>query len=116
MKALDEFVSKEPTRADNYRIRAEARNESQIDSNLADYDQAVRLKPDDVDLRLARAALLEKKGNFSAAIADYDKAVHADPKSANALYRRGLAKSSKGDRTGAADIGAAKAIDPGIDN
>ncbi|WP_245288188.1 tetratricopeptide repeat protein [Bradyrhizobium sp. Ec3.3] len=116
MKYLDEFVSKEPTFADNYRIRAEYRDESAIDKNLTDYDQAIRIKPDDVDLRLARAALLEKKGNLAGAIADYDRAVQIDPRNAQALYRRGMAKSSRGDRTGAADIAAAKALDPDIAN
>lgn len=115
MKQLDEFVSKEATFADNYRIRAEARDDSEIDKSLADYDQAIRLKPDVVDFRFARAALLEKKGNLAAAIADYDWAIQANPKDAKALYRRGMAKSNKGDRTGAADIVAAKAIDPDID-
>ena len=114
MKHLDEFVSREPTFADNYRIRAEARDESEIEKNLADYDQAIRLKPDDVDFRFARAALLEKKGNLAGAIADYDRAVQMDPKDAKALYRRGMAKSNKGDRTGATDIAAAKALDPDI--
>lgn len=114
MKYLDDFVSKEPTFADNYRIRAEARDESDIDKNLSDYDQAIRLRPDDVDFRFARAALLEKKGNFAGAIADYDRAIQIDPKDAKALYRRGMAKSSKGDRTGATDVAAAKALDPDI--
>lgn len=114
MKHLDEFVSREPAFADNYRIRAEARDESEIEKNLADYDQAIRLKSDDVDFRFARAALLEKKGNLAGAIADYDRALQVDPKDAKALYRRGMAKSNKGDRTGAADIAAAKALDPDI--
>ncbi|WP_346730774.1 tetratricopeptide repeat protein [Bradyrhizobium sp. 199] len=114
MKQLDEFVSKEPF-ADNYRIRAEARDDSEIDKSLADYDQAIRLKPDTIDFRFARAALLEKKGNLAAAIADYDRAIQANPKDAKALYRRGMAKSNKGDRTSAADLAAARAIDPEID-
>jgi len=71
MKYLDEFASKEPTFADNYRIRAEVRDESEIEKNLADYDQAIRLKSDDVDFRFARAALLEKKGNLAGAIAEW---------------------------------------------
>ncbi|WP_245427726.1 tetratricopeptide repeat protein [Bradyrhizobium sp. MOS003] len=114
MKYLDEFVSKEPTLADNYRVRAEARDERELDKNLADYDQAIRLRPDDAGFRFARAALLERKGNFAGAIADYDRAVQIDPKDAKALYLRGTAKSSKGDRTGAADIAAAKALDPDV--
>lgn len=114
MKYLDEFVSNEPTFATNYWIRAAVRDKSELDKNLADYDQAIRLKPDDVDYRFARAALLEKKGNFAGAIADYDRAVQADPKDAKALYRRGMAKSNMGDLTGAADIAAAKALDPKV--
>jgi tetratricopeptide (TPR) repeat protein len=116
MKYLDEFVSRESTFAHNYRIRAEFRGEDEIEKALADYGQAIRLKPDEVDFRFARAALLEKKGKFVEAIEDYDKIVQIDPKNARALYRRGMAKSSKGNRTGAADISAAKALDPDVAN
>ena len=49
-------------------------------------------------------------------MADYDAALGLDPKQAQSLYGRGLVKHKKGDLVGAAaDIGAAKALQPDIE-
>ena len=54
-------------------------------------------------------------GEFDAAIADYEAGLRLDPPNkADFLYGRGLAKEKKGDAGGAADIAAAKAINPHI--
>jgi tetratricopeptide (TPR) repeat protein len=56
-----------------------------------------------------------KRGEFDLAIADYEAGLRLEPPNkADFLYGRGLAKTKKGDAGGAADIAAAKAIDPHI--
>ena len=62
---------------------------SQKDLALADFDDAVALQPDDVNIRFNRAVALERKGKFEQAIADLDKVLAARPDFWNASYERG---------------------------
>jgi len=56
-----------------------------------------------------------KRGEFDRAIAEYEAGLRLDPPNkADFLYGRGLAKTKKGNASGAADIEAAKAIKPAI--
>jgi hypothetical protein len=52
--------------------------------------------------------------NAQAPIADFDAALKTNPTSAESFCGRGLAKRLMGDETGAADIAAARLIDPEI--
>ena len=62
-----------------------------------------------------RGFIYLKRGEFDRAIADYEAGLRLDPPNkADFLYGRGLAKEKKGDASGAADIAAAKAINPHI--
>jgi tetratricopeptide (TPR) repeat protein len=62
-----------------------------------------------------RGFIYLKRGEFDRAIADYEAGLRLDPPNkADFLYGRGLAKTKKGDASGAADIDAAKAINPHI--
>jgi len=56
-----------------------------------------------------------KMGQWDSAIDDYSSALRFDPKLASALYGRGFAKLKNGDKTGAVDIAAAKAIEATIE-
>jgi tetratricopeptide (TPR) repeat protein len=62
-----------------------------------------------------RGFIYLKRGEYDHAIADYEAGLRLDPPNkADFLYGRGLAKTKKGDASGAADIAAAKAIKPEI--
>jgi hypothetical protein len=55
-------------------------------------------------------------GDIDRAIADFDVALVKHPKHAHSLFARGVAKVRNGDQAGGdADIAAAKAIEPRIE-
>jgi tetratricopeptide (TPR) repeat protein len=57
-----------------------------------------------------------KMGKLDDAIADYTSVLEFQQKNASSLYGRGIANAKKGDEKAArADIEAAKAIDPDIE-
>ncbi len=63
----------------------------------------------------SRAFVQLRAGRLDLAVADYTAALDLNPREASSLYGRGLAKQQKGDAAGAAaDIAAARAIDPAI--
>ena len=63
---------------------------------IADFDSAIRLKPDDADAYYNRGNAKYKLGQHLAAIADYDTAIRLNPDDAKAYYNRGLAKDNLG--------------------
>ena len=65
----------------------------QHDAALADYDEAIRLKPDSAaysNRGVAKVAL----GQLDAALADYDEAIRLKPDSAEVYSNRGEAKAA----------------------
>jgi len=80
-----------------------------------DYDQAIRLDPNDAHTFNNRGNAYAAKKNYARAIADYDQAVRPRSNSSATLYRRGKVKQFSGDNAGGdADIAAAKKINPNI--
>jgi len=77
---------------------------------LADCNEALRLRANDANVLNSRGLVELKLGQFDQAIADYGAAVAQNPNDAASLYGRGVAKLRRGDRTGRADIAAAKKI------
>jgi tetratricopeptide (TPR) repeat protein len=79
------------------------------DSALADYSEAIRLKPEDAEFYNNRGGAWPGKGDYDRAIADFSEAIrlnpHTDyseatrphPKGAEVYYTRGLAWLGKGD-------------------
>ena len=59
---------------------------------IADYDMAIRLRPDDVDNYFVRGLAKVDLEQPSAAIADFDTAIHLKPDFALGYFGRGLAK------------------------
>jgi tetratricopeptide (TPR) repeat protein len=83
------------------------------DRAIADYDQAVRLKPSYAEAYSNRGDSYEAKGDHDRAIADYDKAVAIDPKLSDAYFGRAYSYYGKNDYDRAiADDSKAIAIDP----
>jgi tetratricopeptide (TPR) repeat protein len=99
---LDRSIAKDAGDADPYALRCQVsvalgRN---LDAALADCEKA--------------ALISYRLGRYANAVAEADKSLAISPKRAPALYLRGLAKAKTGDKTGDADIAAAKANDPKI--
>jgi tetratricopeptide (TPR) repeat protein len=69
---------------------------------IADYDEAIRLKPDFANAYYSRGLAKSALGDKQGAIADYTEAIRLNPDYAAAAYNnRGLAKSDLGDKQGA---------------
>lgn len=80
---------------------------------MEDYDEAVRLVPQDAALLTSRALLHIARGDVAAARVDFDRAVAADPRHAMAYNDRGFLRLEQGDLRGAlADFDAAAALGP----
>ena len=56
---------------------------------IADYDEAIRLKPNDAGAYLNRGIAKQKQGQYEAAIADYDEAIRLKPDFADSLHQPG---------------------------
>ncbi len=69
---------------------------------MADFDQAVKLEPDNAKSYDNRGHTRLLSGDNRGAIADYDRAVQLDPHNANAFYNLGAARYFAGDYQGAA--------------
>lgn len=69
------------------------------DLALADYDQAVRLKPDDVSVYNNRGNAYGAKGDLDRAVADYDQAIRFKPDEARAFAGLADVHQEKGDLT-----------------
>jgi len=64
---------------------------------MADFDQAIRLNPNQASIYRDRGLARQQNGELDAAIADYDQAIALDPKSAAPYSNRGKALAAKGD-------------------
>jgi tetratricopeptide (TPR) repeat protein len=93
-----------------YRIKGD------YDRAIADYDEAIWLRNGDFPAAFYNRALAyADKGEAEHSLADFDIVLRFNAKNALALYARGLTLLKKGDaEAGAADIAAAKSINPNI--
>jgi tetratricopeptide (TPR) repeat protein len=71
-------------------------HKGQYDEAIADYDVAIRLKPDDAWAYSNRGNAYNKKGEHDRAIADFDTAIRLKPDDAGLYTNRGNAFSVKG--------------------
>jgi tetratricopeptide (TPR) repeat protein len=83
---------------------------------IADCDSALRLRPNYTDALDSRGLANLKLGQFDRAISDFDQALRTSPGLVSALFGRGKARLRKGiTSAGNADIRAARALNPSID-
>jgi TonB family protein len=78
-------------------------------------DKSLMLFPDGDMALEARAVAYLKLNDYAHAIADCDAALRIDPQRSYSLFARGVAKLKSGDKTGDADIGAARQVYSGVD-
>ncbi len=84
---------------------------------IADYSEAIRLKPDDASAYYNRGNAYRAKGDNGRAIADYDQAIRLKPDYASAYNNRGAAFYAKGEYARAIeDYDRALRIDPNVKN
>jgi tetratricopeptide (TPR) repeat protein len=93
-----------------YKIKGE------YDRAIEEYSQAIWLSNNDYPSAFFnRAKAYFAKGQYDRALADFDVVLRFNPRNPDGLYGRGLAKIKGGETAeGAADIAAAKAINPKI--
>jgi tetratricopeptide (TPR) repeat protein len=89
----------------------------ELDRAIADFEQAIKLNPQDAGLYNNRGLAWKLKGELDRAIADEDQAIKLDPTLASAFYNRGLAWNAKGDLDRAiASYDQAITLDPNYSN
>jgi len=64
---------------------------------LADYDEAIKLNPNNYDIFISRGLIYEAKGEKDRAIADYTEAIRLNPKFASVYFTRANAYEDKGE-------------------
>jgi lipoprotein NlpI len=80
---------------------------------IQDYDQAIKLDPNDATAFNNRGRAYNDKGQYDRAIADFNEAIRLDPKYRSAYFERGLANLYAGNLPKAlADLNQASALDP----
>ena len=81
---------------------------------IADYDQAIALKPDNVAEYFAlRGGIKSQSGDFTGAVADFDQSIVLRPDRAVFYNNRAIARANTGDATGAlADYDRAILLQP----
>ncbi|MEO0033440.1 MAG: hypothetical protein RIS94_3198, partial [Pseudomonadota bacterium] len=99
----------------NTRCWARALANIALDQALADCSTAIRRDGPRGAYLDSRGLVRVRRGDWTGAIADYDAAIAANPKAAPSLFMRGWAKRASGAaEAGAADMAAARAIDPDV--
>jgi tetratricopeptide (TPR) repeat protein len=88
-------------------------SKSDSKSAIADYNQALKLKPDYADAYINRGLAYINQGNYTQAIADYNQALKLKPDFALAYNNRALAYNQQGNYTQAiADYNQALTLKP----
>lgn len=103
VKDLNSFLDHD-RQADAYDLRGRAYYAlKRYDSAVNDYDDAIRLKPDQDGFYIHRAVSRSGAGDKNAALSDCNSALRIAPKNASYLHFRGDLKESLGDHPGAVD-------------
>ncbi|MEG3959698.1 tetratricopeptide repeat protein, partial [Microcoleus sp. herbarium2] len=82
-------------------------------SGEIDFNEAIRLNPNDAEAYNGRGAVRYDQGDIEGAIADFNEAIRLEPNYADAYYKRGYVRSQQGDKQGAlADYNEAIRLNP----
>ncbi|HTQ12805.1 MAG TPA: tetratricopeptide repeat protein [Rhizomicrobium sp.] len=112
----DRAASIDPKRADAWNDACWFRAVAMVEPGKAEdaCRKAVAILPANADLIDSLGFALFRAGKFADAIASFTDALAHNPKLASSQYMRGICKLRTGDASGAADIAAAKAMDPNV--
>ncbi len=110
---LTAMIRRNPKDAGLYSGRAAVwKHLGEIDTAIADYSEAIRIKSS-ASAYNSRARAWDAKGEYEKAIVDYNEAIRLDPKNAAAFNNRGTAWSGLGEFDKAiADYNEASRLDP----
>jgi tetratricopeptide (TPR) repeat protein len=116
LEDYDQAILLNPSSANAYNNRGVIyRLKGEYDRAIGDYDQAIWLESNFPAAFYNRAIAYTEKGDLDRALVDFETVLRFNAKNALALYGRGVVRLKKGDtQTGAADIAAAKAINPNV--
>lgn len=111
-------VSPNPVQANTeglHDVATEKVQRGDYQSAIADYDQVLRISPQDADAYYGRGVARLELGDYQSAIADYNQVLRMTPQDADAYYNRGVARYRLG-RSQAAieDWSQALRIDPNL--
>jgi tetratricopeptide (TPR) repeat protein len=118
---LGEAIRLEPTLAAAFLFRGSAYTNrglshaisSDLDGAVADFTEAIRLKPTDAEGYLRRAQAYGGKNDHDKAIADSTEAIRLHPRFADAFFCRGIAYQYKQDHQRAlSDLTQAISLEP----
>ena len=111
---LKDEIEKNPQNVDAYYKRGTAYfSRLYFPDAVADFDECVKLKPQDATMFVARARALERMGKYKAALDDCNQAVKLAPKDVEALCLRAyMNKKNKLEMEAEADIQKVREIDP----
>jgi lipoprotein NlpI len=90
-----EIASFRATAYDHSGLAAKAKGD--LDRAITDFNEAIRLNPQNISAYLNRGNTYEAKDDLDHAIADYSEAIRLYPKFATAYYDRGNVLTTKGD-------------------
>ena len=85
-----------------------------LDAALADCNTVRRHVSSNSQVLFNRGIVQLRRKQYDKAIADFNDTLELQPRLARATYARGLARLAKGDRSGAADLQAALALEPKV--
>lgn len=111
---LRQAISMMPSSAVDYFARGAAfRGLGQYEKALADYDEALKRKPDFPEVQMNKGMVYWHKGDYANAIPLFTAAIKLDPSFVGALANRGAAYRKKGDINSAiADYSKAIEVNP----
>jgi len=113
---FDEFVKREPKRADGYALRADARfHQEELAGAIEDAVLALKIDPDCGEAYFARGCAFAGLGRDDEALRDYTRCIGLRPAHVGALVNRGNLRARRGEGLAAAmDWERAVEADPSL--
>ncbi|MGV0023467.1 tetratricopeptide repeat protein [Phormidesmis priestleyi] len=99
IESFDKAIDREPNVIASYEYRGECLLARSDDKAFGDYDQIIRLDPNDSGAYNNRGLVSLNRGDFDKALADFNKAIKLDPDNSRIFINLGAAYLNKKDYT-----------------